>query len=67
MIKYCAVTDCAKTFWKSNDNIYILSDVATTYQQAEKTCKSYGGEVAQIDHRDRDHLWPRLKRKYIPG
>ena len=34
-------------------NLFILSDVAVTYQQAEEKCQLYGGEIVQIDRNQR--------------
>ena len=47
-------------------NIFILSDVAVTYQQAEEKCQLYGGEIVQIDRNQRWSYTNFLNRNRIP-
>ena len=47
---------------------YLLSNQTTTYQEAEATCESHGGKLAQISNQEeRQFLEPHLRQHYFPG
>jgi len=48
-----------------NNDIFILSNEATTYRDAEEQCQVYGGKVADIYENQRRIFEDQLHRKYI--
>jgi len=68
-IQMCNVllAECSTNIFTRNDDIYILSDEATTYQKAERKCELYGGKVAQFNSQQENFFLPYLRQKYIAG
>ena len=59
---------CENRFITKDDVIYILSEQPATGQDAEETCLSYGGRLAQISNQEeRQFLEPYLRSLYIPS
>ena len=61
-------SDCENRFITKDDVINILSERPATAQEAQETCHSYGGRLAQISNQeDRQFLEPQLRSLYAPG
>ena len=65
---YCL--DSANNILIRGDTIYIFSDEVATYNEAENSCQSYGGQIAQLrDQREKkafDHIFDHyIFRKYL--
>ena len=60
--------DCQYRFITKGHVIHVLSEQPATGQDAEETCHSYGGRLAQISNQEeRLFLEPHLRSLYIPG
>ena len=60
--------ECSNGILTMKDDFFIFSDEQATFDNAEKTCSSYGGEIAQISNQnERKHFNATLRRKYISG
>ena len=59
---------CKNRFITKDDVIYILSEQPATGQEAEKTCQSHGGRLAQISNQEeRQFLKAHLRTLHIPS
>jgi len=57
--------ECQDDLLFNDSYIYILSDETSSFQEAERTCRSNGGQLAQIERNDRNIFEEKLRNKYL--
>jgi len=57
--------DCQDDLLFNESYIYILSDDTTSFLEAEQSCRSKGGQLAQIETNNRNFFEEKLRNKYI--